>query len=143
MLISTKTVGSKKPLFADFSVPLPPDFDNGGDGSWTLGDLIALVVRHEVEAFRKRQSERQFIKVLTSHEIEEGVAKGRVQMGTSEITPQTVNVADAIATALTAFEDGLFLVIIDEKRYHNLDEAVFVTPDSRLTFIRLTLLSGA
>ena len=60
MLISTKAVGSKKPLFADFSVPLPPDWGDDGDGGKTLRDLIEEVVRHEVEAFKKRQADRQF-----------------------------------------------------------------------------------
>jgi hypothetical protein len=63
-------------------------------------------------------------------------------MGGSDVQPQNVDVDDAIASALVAFEDGLYLVIVDEKQYKDLDEAVFLTADSRLTFVRLTMLSG-
>jgi ribosomal protein S9 len=143
MLISTKTLGSKKPLFADFSVPLPPGWDDdGGDGGKTLRDLIEEVVRHEVDAFKKRQADRQFLRALTAAEIEKSVDQGKVEMGGSDVQPQNVDVDDAIASALVAFEDGLYLVIVDEKQYKDLDEAVFLTADSRLTFVRLTMLSG-
>jgi hypothetical protein len=143
MLVTAKILGSRKPLFADFSVPLPPDWEGDGDGGRTLRDLISQVVRHEVKAFRKRQSDRQFMKALTATEIEAAAETGKVQMGESEVAPQNVDESDAIATALTAFVDGLFLVIIDETQYKELDATVFLTDDSRITFIRLTMLSGA
>ncbi len=142
MLISTKALGSKKPLFADFSVPLPPDWEDEGDGGKTLRDLIEEVVRHEVDAFKKRQQDRQFLRALTATEIEKGVDQGKVEMGASDVQPQNVDPEEAVAAALIAFEDGLYLVIIDEKQYKDLDEAVFLTADSRLTFVRLTMLSG-
>ena len=142
MLISTKALGSKKPLFADFSVPLPPDWEDEGDGGKTLRDLIEEVVRHEVDAFKKRQQDRQFLRALTVTEIEKGVDQGKVEMGASDVQPQNLDPEEAVAAALIAFEDGLYLVIIDEKQYKDLDEAVFLTADSRLTFVRLTMLSG-
>jgi len=141
MLISTKSLGSKKPLFADFSVPLPPDWDDGDSGK-TLRDLIEEVVGHEVQAFEKRQADRQFLRALTAGEIETGVERGKVEMGDSQVDPQNVDLDAAVAAALVGFEDGLYLVIIDEKQYKDLDEAVFLTTDSRLTFVRLTMLSG-
>ena len=142
MLVATKTLGSKKPLFADFSVPLPPDWDDDGDGGKTLRDVIEAVVRHEVAAFQKRQSDRQFLKALTAQEIEDAGERGKVIMGQSDVGMQEVDIDQAIGSALVAFEDGIFLVVIDEKVYKNLDEAVFLHADSCLTFVRLTLLSG-
>ena len=142
MLITTKSLGSKKPLFADFSVPLPPDWDDDGDSGKTLRDLIEEVVAHEVEAFKKRQADRQFLRALTATEIEKGVDQGKIEMGASEVKPQNVDLDHAVDAALVGFEDGLYLVIIDEKQYKDLDEAVFITQDSRLTFVRLTMLSG-
>ena len=142
MLITTKSLGSKKPLFADFSVPLPPDWDDDGDSGKTLRDLIEEVVTHEVGAFKKRQADRQFLRALTATEIEKGVDQGKIEMGASEVKPQNVDLDHAVDAALVGFEDGLYLVIIDEKQYKDLDEAVFITQDSRLTFVRLTMLSG-
>ena len=56
--------------------------------------------------------------------------------------PGTVDVEEAVGTALQAFEDGLFLVVLDETELRDLDAQVFVQADSRLTFVRLTLLAG-
>ena len=56
--------------------------------------------------------------------------------------PQNVSEEQAVAVACQAFEDGLFLVVIDGTEYRELDAQVFVQPDSQLTFIRLTLLAG-
>lgn len=49
----------------------------------------------------------------------------------------------AIGTALRAFEDGLYLVILDGKEQRDLDEQVFPGPDSHVTFLRLVMLAGA
>ena len=142
MLVATKALGSKKPLFADFSVPLPPGWDDGGDGGKTLRDVIEAVVRHEVGAFQKRQSDRQFLNALTAQEINDAVERGKVTMGQSDVDIQAVDVDQAIDSALVAFEDGIFLVVIDEQVYKSLDQTVFLNVDSCLTFVRLTLLSG-
>ena len=44
--------------------------------------------------------------------------------------------------ALQAFEDGLYLVVIDDVEYRDLEKQVFLKDDSRITFIRLTMLTG-
>jgi hypothetical protein len=71
--IQGKALGRKKPLFADWSTPFPPDLGDGG--SLTLRDLVSRVVRTEVEAFKKRQQERRLLsKVLLlarDHEIQD------------------------------------------------------------------------
>src|SRR4051812_29624138 len=51
--ITGNTPGKKKPLFADWSIPFPPDLGDGG--SVTLRDLLTRIVRAEVQAFRDRQ----------------------------------------------------------------------------------------
>ena len=64
LTIKGKALGRRRPLFADFSVPPPTDVV--GQGDCTLRDLIECVVRHEVAAFRERQYERQFVRVVES-----------------------------------------------------------------------------
>ena len=139
LTISGKALGRKKPLFADFSVPFPPDLGDGG--SVTLRDLITRVVRHEVEAFEQRQEDRKFVKVLTARQIEEGAAKGKVDMGGRDLD-QKVNVDEATATAIEAFGDGLYLVIVDGQEQKSLDAQIVLQPDSRIAFVRLTMLAG-
>jgi hypothetical protein len=140
LTISGKALGRKKPLFADFS--LPPPGDLGDDGRLTLRDLIEQVVRSEVAAFRRRQENRQFLRVLTAREIEAGAEAGKIESGGSEVPPQEVDDDEAVAAALQAFEDGLYLVVLDGHDHRDLEAQVYLQPDSRLTFVRLALLAG-
>lgn len=140
LTISGKAIGARRPLFADFSIPLSPDWNQ--EGGLTLRDLIARIVRGEVRAFQERRTERQVFRALTARQIEESVERGKVESGGSEVSVQQVDEGQAVAVACQAFEDGLFLVVIDEEDYAELDQPVFLQPDSRVTFVRLTLLAG-
>lgn len=137
--ISGKTLGQKKPLFADWSIPFPPDLGEGG--ALTLRDLIARIVRGEVDAFKQRQQERKLVRALTARQIEEGTEKGKIDLGGRDLKQQ-VDVEEAIATALQAFEDGLYLVILDGEEQRNLDSEVHLQADSRVAFVRLAMLAG-
>lgn len=139
LTVSGKALGRKKPLFADFSVPFPPDLGDGG--ALTLRDLISRVVRHEVDAFHQRQEDRKLLHALTAKQIEQGASKGKIDLGGRDLN-QKVDVEQAIAVALEAFEDGLYLVVVDDQEQRSLDSQVFLKPDSRLTFLRLTMLAG-
>lgn len=139
LTIRGKALGRKKPLFADWSIPFPPELGDGG--SLTLRDLIGQVVRAEVEAFRKRQEERRLFRALTERQVQEGAAKGKIEMGGSDLH-QKVDADEAVATALEAFEDGLYLVVIDEQEQRSLDAQVFLQPDSTVAFVRLVMLAG-
>jgi hypothetical protein len=142
LTIRGKALGKKKPLFEDFSIPLPPQLGNEGDGSeTTLRDLISHVVRGEVEAFKNRQEERKLIKALSANEIEKGATRGKIDMGGRDLD-QKVDVDEAIGVALQAFEDGLYLVIVDGEEKRSLDAQVFLQPDSTVAFVRLVMLAG-
>ena len=108
----------------------------------TLRQLIESVVRAEVTAFKERQLDRQFVHVLTSKQIEAGAVKGKIQSGGSDVPLQEVDAESAVGTALQAFEDGLYLVVIDGIEQTELDQQVFVQDESQIVFIRLTLLAG-
>jgi hypothetical protein len=137
--ISGKTLGQKKPLFADWSIPFPPELGDGG--AITLRDLIGRVVRAEAEAFNRRQKEAQLVHALTARDIEKGAAKGKIDAGGRE-SRQEADVEDAIGTALQAFEDGLYLVVLDGTEQRDLDAQVFLQPDSQVAFVRLAMLAG-
>ncbi len=139
LTISGKALGRKKPLFADFSIPFPPELGDGG--SVTLRDLIERVVRHEVAAFQQRQEERKVLRALTARQIEEGAARGKIDMGGRDLQ-QEVDPDDAVANALEAFEDGLYLVVVDGVEQRSLDSQVFVNANSRVAFVRLVMLAG-
>jgi hypothetical protein len=139
LTISGKAIGARRPLFADWSIPFPPEWSDSG--GITLRDLIGRVVRAEVQAFRQRQEERTTFRALTARQISEGVERGKVEMG-SEAAPQSVDEDEAVAVACQAFEDGLYLVVIDEEDQREIDREIHLRPDSHITFVRLTLLAG-
>ena len=110
-------------------------------GEFTLRDLLAHVVTAEVAAFRERQEERKLLKALSASQIAEGVAKGKVEMGGRD-AEASVDESAAIATAIEAFTDGLYLVVLDDEEIKSIDQLVRVTPESRITFVRLAMLAG-
>jgi hypothetical protein len=138
--VEGKVIGQKNPIFSGWDVELPPSEHNRG-GNLKLRDLISHVVTKEVEAFRERQQERRLASVMTRNDIKQGERKGKVDPGERDLN-QIVNVEDAVATALQAFEDELYFVFIDEIQYTNLDAEIFPKTNSRVVFIRLTALTG-
>jgi len=141
LTLSARAVGRRKPLIPDWQVPWPPEGTPDGE-RLTLRDLITRVVLEEVRAFAARQEERKLVRILTEKEIETGLEKGRVDSGGRDLH-QKVNPEEAVGTALQAFEDGLYLVFLDDEEQRDLDKQVFLQPNSKLTFVRLVLLAGA
>jgi hypothetical protein len=121
-----------------FHAPLP---DGAADGGLTLRELIALAVIAELAAFSERRVERTFAQVLTDERLEQGLAAGRIDSGERR-SPQPPSPDEAVATAISAFEDGLFLVLVDGRQEAELDAQVLVGPDSAVTFLRLVALAG-
>ena len=140
MIVKTKNLGQRRRIIPDFSVPPPKELGDGGE--LRLRDVIEHVVSNEVDAFRKRQDGRRFDRVLTQTQIEDGAAKGKINPAAATGS-QEIDTEAAVATALIGFEDGLYLVILDEIERTSLDEVVYVTTDSTLMFVRLTFLAGA
>lgn len=141
LTLSARALGRRKPLVPDWQVPWPPEEDGGGE-PLTLRELITKIVLEEVEAFQKRQEQRKLVRILTEREIEAGLEKGRVDSGGRDLH-QNVNPEEAVATALQAFEDGIYLVVLDGEEQRDLDREVHVHPESQLTFVRLVMLAGA
>jgi hypothetical protein len=140
LTLSVRAVGRRRPLVPDWSVPIPPDAGERGE-PLTLRQLITRIVRQEVAAFRQRQSERRLVRILTERRIAEGMEKGRVDPG-GRVLDQPVDEDEAVATALQAFEDGIYLVILDGEEQRELDREVHLTPESHLVFLRLVMLAG-
>lgn len=137
--VEGRALGGKKPLFEDFGVELPAE---GGDGGLTLRQLLARIVRAQVAAFRERQESRRFVRALSAREIADAAERGKVACGESEVPPQAVDAESAVASALQAFEDGLFWVVLDGARITALDAEVHPRAGSKIAFVRLALLAG-
>lgn len=148
--VEARVMGQRRPLVEGWAVPLPArtieDDGSGGAGALRLRDLLGHVVRQEVRAYRGRQEERRLARVLSPAQIAGAVARGKVEMGglSEEAAAARAEVDEdaAVATALQAFEDGLYFVFLDGAQQENLDAAVRLKGDSTLTFIRLVALAG-
>jgi hypothetical protein len=126
LTISGKTLGKPKPLFADWTVAPPPGVSEGGLIS--LRELLTYIVRSEVAAFKERQVLRALS--LPESEITENAVR------------QEVDENEAVATAIGAFENGLYLVVVDEQEQKELDREIPLKPDSRIVFLRLASSAG-
>ncbi|WP_010581727.1 hypothetical protein [Schlesneria paludicola] len=136
--IHGKSLGHRRPLFDDFRVPVT----SASDEPQSVRELISQIVREQVHKFEDRQQQGQFLRVLTEKEISAGVDRGKIDSGKSDVPLQPVDVDAAIETALVAFQDGLYLVVIDDVQVQSLDERRSLKPESHITFVRLTLLAG-
>ena len=140
LTIRGKQLGSRRQLFPDRSFPYPPDLERNG-GRTTLRDLIDEIVRREVGAFRERQEERRLFRVLSQRDIAHGSNQGKIDPSGRDLE-QEVDEESAVATALQAFEDGLYYVFVDEEQESDLDAVLYLRPDSTVTFVRLVALAG-
>ncbi len=143
--VEGKVLGRRRPLFPDWSVPLPPSVGEGGK-PFTLRDLIVCVVHSEVAAFEERQIERRLQKILSRDDIDRGLAQGKVSLGQQNFEPsdsvQPVDVKAAVDVAILGFIDGLYYVFLDDVQQEDLDATVPLQAESRLTFLRLVALVG-
>ena len=73
--VSTRSIGHRKPLLADFTVP-PPD-GLRDDGNLLLRHLIEHVVRHQVRLFNQRQEAGRVDRVLSETAIKKGAEAGK------------------------------------------------------------------
>lgn len=137
--VGAKVAGQRRPLVPDWEVPLPAAVESGG--TVTLRELLAHVVRQEVEAFRERREARRLTQVLSREQIEQSALSGQVRMGGREDEPD-VDPEQAVETALLAFQDGLYYVFVDEQQVTELDAPVPLRAASRLMFLRLVALAG-
>lgn len=135
--VEGKSPGSKTPSFAPFG--FEPDFDSSGGDVCRVRHLIAKLVFESVRDFHLREKEGAF-GVLTQEKIAEGLAKGR--LGRPREEAQTADLDQATGQALQAFEDGIYLLFVDGEQKRSLEEPVYLQPDTKITLIRLTALSG-
>ena len=133
MIVEARIVGGRDTL-EDTHVPVEP-------GVHPLRTLLQALVRAELDAFEQRQRERSLLRVLTPADLVRGVDTGSYA---AEPRPrqQAPAYADAWARAEEAFEDGLYVVFLDERQVESLADEVLVDADTRLRLVRLVALAG-
>jgi hypothetical protein len=133
--MTVKQLGRKKALTTrDYNLRNFP-------GQPTLQELLTRIVTLEVNAFRERQIDNQFLRVLTETQLLEASETGKISLGGQEFT-QEVNTDQAIQTAIQAFQDGLYYVFNGENQIEYLSDVVNLEVRQDIMFLRLVALVG-
>lgn len=116
-----------------------PHFDTEESDDFRVRHLITKLVNESVRDFHGREA-RDRSRILTPDELAKGLAIGKFGSPREEL--QAVDVDEAVDQALQAFEDGLYLLFVDQIEKRELDERVALLPATNVTIIRLTALAG-
>lgn len=107
----------------------------------TVQELIAETVTICLEGYKKRVEARDTTKVLEKDSIEKMAEVGKIAFGIS-YGEKVPDVEEAVDTAVSAFQDGLYRIFLDGEELSDLRQDIVLGEDVELTFIRLTMLAG-
>ena len=99
----------------------------------TLREIIRLRVQQEVDRFN--QTDREVFRGLVQPEESERILNGVRERPFLDWQKQ-------YAKAIASFNGNGFLVFIDDRQITDLDEAVQLTPQTQVTFLKLVPLIG-
>lgn len=106
----------------------------------TMGDLLDVIVRHQVAEFNERKGKGRFLRVLTERECVAGREIGRIVSGEIEPDDRRADAEKAVADAVSAFLDGFYFVFVNDVQVEGLEQDI---RDVRnVLFVRLTPLAG-
>lgn len=130
--LQLKRLGKKKIHVLKFQVEKKPE---------TLKELIEECVKSEVKRYNEKREEVKLLSFLSPKEIEEQAETGKIGFGDLE-NLELAKVEEAVSNALLAYEDGLFAVFVDDEEIKSFDEALNLSENSTIAFIRMTFLTG-
>jgi len=135
--LSVKMLGKRRAVIEKQLLEIPISFYENPH----LKQFISLIVTQQVNSFNKKTEQKLLLPYLSSSAIQEQAEHGKVTFGDLYNKEKVVE-EEAIQTALQAFEDGIFLVIIDGQRMETLADEINFQEDSEVVFIRLVALAG-
>jgi hypothetical protein len=101
----------------------------------TVRDLIKSRVYQEVQDFNQRQT-GEFQGLVQPTDAERTVNGYRLKK------PRQIDWRTQFERAIAAFDSQQVLVLINDRQAESLDEEFEVTPQTQVSFLRLTLLVG-
>ena len=106
----------------------------------TTKDLIAELVKINVEKFNKKIDDKNILSIITNENIAKAARIGKI--GDEVHGDKKANLEKALDTAYLSFEDGLYCIFINNKQSEKLDDSLNLKDGDILTLIRLTMLAG-
>ncbi len=136
--VNIKKIGKQRPGVE------PVAYEIDGKPS-NVRELIIAMTSACVQDYNRRLAAKDLYACLTHYEGREDLdiqAKtGKIGFGVN-YGEKEAEENQAAANAIQCFEDGIYRIFLDEKPLTELEEAVSLTEESVLTFVRLTMLAG-
>lgn len=135
IIVNVKQLGKRKNKISgvDFYLENQPK---------TLRQLITEAVSTCVKQYNLRIENGEKAKPITQQQIEDRAELGKIAFGIN-YNGKKADLQTAIDTAILGFEDCLFKVFVGEDDIESLDEEIEITENADVTFIKMTMLSGA
>jgi len=131
--ITGRLIGMQKPLFEPWSIAIEPYLD--GNDDWTLSELIEMVILEASTVFKDPPHDPAFLQSVNALlAIQTTDAASAIPTDQASMESQ---VGEAIGNALQAFEDDVYLVVLDSEDVMDLEDEIELRPDSQVTFVRL------
>jgi hypothetical protein len=126
LTISEQATGGGKPnQFSDISIP----------ERITVRQLICLYIDHQIEQHRDKSKDSQRHSFFIPLEQEQSLSG--TQPGDGKLNPEKL-----YSRALDAFSNNQFVLLVDDHQVEELEQDVFVTAKSNVTFLKLMPLIG-
>ena len=101
----------------------------------SVGEIIEQRVRQEVENYNSRLPE-YYNGLIQPSEAEKTINGFKLR------TKKPIDAEKQVYTALDAFQKNGFFVLIDDHQHSSLEQSVHLSPDTRISFVKLTPLVG-
>jgi hypothetical protein len=126
LTISEQATGGGKPnQFGDVSIP----------ERITVRQLICLYIDHQIEQYRGKCKDSKQHSFFIPLEQEQSLSG--IQPGEGKLNPEKL-----YSRALDAFSNNQFVLLVDDQQIEELEQDVFVTAKSNVTFLKLMPLIG-
>jgi hypothetical protein len=131
--INMKQAGSRRNVLAARLYEIP-------EGLSSLKELLDVLVRNEVQAYRERQGKDEVLQILGAEELQAQAQSGKVAFGRI-YNGRNIDEEKAVNNAWQAYLDGIVRVFQNDTEI-NEETELAVNEGDTFTLIRLTFLSG-
>ncbi len=102
----------------------------------TLKELITNLVNIEIDKYEQEQ-----LKITSQEDLDQMIINGKVSFG-FKYRETEIDRTNAVNVALQAFEDGLYVVFLNNSELKSLTDKLILNENDSLSLVRLTMLTG-
>ncbi|RPD96702.1 hypothetical protein EGM88_10100 [Aureibaculum marinum] len=130
--INLKRLGKKKIYKTEVDIEQQPK---------NLKMLLTACVKQQVNTFNKKRESIILLNFLSPSAIQEQSETGKIGFGDID-NKNLADIDKSIENVLIGFENGLFLVFINNNEITSLNQEINLKPKDEISIIRMTFLTG-